>query len=79
MRPDELDGLAWEKQQGLLPAIVQDANNSRVLMLGYMSREALSATPDWGVVGSRLGLLAALALVMGWLATRAFGVYQRSV
>ncbi|HEX2706169.1 MAG TPA: ABC transporter permease [Candidatus Lustribacter sp.] len=43
------------------------------------SREALSATPDWGVVGSRLGLLAALALLMAWLATRAFGVYQRSV
>ncbi len=44
MRPDELDGLAWEKQQGLLPAIVQDASNGRVLMLGYMNREALSAT-----------------------------------
>ncbi len=44
MRPDELAGLAWEKQQGLLPVIVQDAGNGRVLMLGYMNRDALSAT-----------------------------------
>lgn len=39
-----LDALAWEKQQGLLPAIVQDANTLRVLMLGYMNREALQQT-----------------------------------
>jgi ABC-2 type transport system permease protein len=43
------------------------------------SREALSATPDWGVVGRDLGLLLALALIMAWLATRAFRSYQRSV
>jgi phosphoribosyl-ATP pyrophosphohydrolase/phosphoribosyl-AMP cyclohydrolase len=36
--------LAWDKQGGLLPAIVQDARNQRVLMLGYMNREALDAT-----------------------------------
>ena len=40
----DIDGLAWEKQGGLLPAIVQDADTLRVLMLGYMSREALQAT-----------------------------------
>lgn len=38
------DKLAWEKQDGLLPAIVQDADTRRVLMLGYMSREALART-----------------------------------
>jgi phosphoribosyl-ATP pyrophosphohydrolase/phosphoribosyl-AMP cyclohydrolase len=38
------DGLAWDKQGGLLPAIVQDADSRRVLMLGYMSREALAKT-----------------------------------
>lgn len=38
------DKLAWEKQDGLLPTIVQDADTRRVLMLGYMSREALART-----------------------------------
>jgi len=36
--------LAWDKQDGLLPAIVQDADTQRVLMLGYMDRDALDAT-----------------------------------
>ncbi|HSD18204.1 MAG TPA: bifunctional phosphoribosyl-AMP cyclohydrolase/phosphoribosyl-ATP diphosphatase HisIE [Thermomonas sp.] len=40
----DIDALAWDKQGGLLPAIVQDAGNLRVLMLGYMDREALQAT-----------------------------------
>jgi ABC-2 type transport system permease protein len=43
------------------------------------AREALSTGTDWGVVWSRLGLLTALAAVMAWLATRAFGAYQRSM
>jgi ABC-2 type transport system permease protein len=43
-----------------------------------VSRQALSAAPDWGAVWPRLGALAGLALVMGWLATRAFAAYQRS-
>lgn len=42
--------LDWEKQSGLLPAIVQDARTRKVLMLGYMSREALQATLDRGEV-----------------------------
>jgi phosphoribosyl-ATP pyrophosphohydrolase/phosphoribosyl-AMP cyclohydrolase len=41
---DALQALAWDKQGGLLPAIVQDAQTHRVLMLGYMDREALAAT-----------------------------------
>ena len=36
--------LDWAKGDGLLPVIVQDAASLRVLMLGYMSREALDAT-----------------------------------
>lgn len=40
----DIEALAWDKQDGLLPAIVQDADNLRVLMLGYMDREALHAT-----------------------------------
>jgi ABC-2 type transport system permease protein len=43
------------------------------------SREALTPGTDWSVVAGRLGLLAALALVMAWLATRAFRTYQRSL
>jgi ABC-2 type transport system permease protein len=42
-------------------------------------REAISADPDWAAVGQRLLLLAVLALVAGWLATRAFRAYQRSL
>jgi hypothetical protein len=34
---------------------------------------------DWGLVGSRLGLLAALAVLCSVFATRAFGSYQRSL
>jgi len=39
-----MDTLDWEKQNGLLPAIVQDADSLRVLMLGYVSRESLAQT-----------------------------------
>jgi phosphoribosyl-AMP cyclohydrolase / phosphoribosyl-ATP pyrophosphohydrolase len=38
------DSLDWNKQGGLLPVIVQDANSLQVLMLGYMNREALEVT-----------------------------------
>jgi ABC-2 type transport system permease protein len=43
------------------------------------ARQALSAGTEWGAVWPRLGWLALLALVMAWLATRAFRSYQRSV
>ncbi|MEP6696054.1 MAG: ABC transporter permease [Pseudonocardiales bacterium] len=43
------------------------------------SRQALSAGTEWGAVWPRLGLLVALAAAMAWLATRAFGNYQRSL
>ena len=46
----DIEALAWDKQDGLLPAIVQDADSRRVLMLGYMSREALAKTLDSGQV-----------------------------
>jgi len=42
------------------------------------SREALAADPDWAAVGARLGGLAAVALVTGWIATRAFRTYQKT-
>jgi phosphoribosyl-ATP pyrophosphohydrolase/phosphoribosyl-AMP cyclohydrolase len=40
----------WEKMEGLLPAIVQDAFDGRVLMLGYMNAEALRVTAETGKV-----------------------------
>lgn len=40
----DLDALDWAKMDGLLPAIVQDADTGQVLMLGYMDRAALDAT-----------------------------------
>ncbi len=48
--PDEIRSLDWDKGDGLLPAIVQDAGNLRVLMLGYMNAEALAATRTSGHV-----------------------------
>lgn len=44
MQTEQIPALAWQKQDGLLPAIVQDAATLRVLMLGYMDRAALEAT-----------------------------------
>ena len=38
--------LAWEKGNGLLPAIIQDFHTGQVLMLGYMNAEALAKTFD---------------------------------
>jgi phosphoribosyl-ATP pyrophosphohydrolase/phosphoribosyl-AMP cyclohydrolase len=46
----DIGTLAWEKMDGLLPAIVQDDATGQMLMLGYMSREALGATLERGVV-----------------------------
>jgi phosphoribosyl-ATP pyrophosphohydrolase/phosphoribosyl-AMP cyclohydrolase len=42
--------LDWGKGDGLLPVVVQDAANLRVLMLGYMNAEALAATRASGKV-----------------------------
>ena len=48
--PDSLLKLDWDKDDGLLPAIVQDAGSGAVLMLGYMNRDALAATQASGRV-----------------------------
>jgi phosphoribosyl-ATP pyrophosphohydrolase/phosphoribosyl-AMP cyclohydrolase len=44
----EIASLAWDKMDGLLPAVVQDRRSGRVLMLGYMDRGALKATLQSG-------------------------------
>src|SRR5882762_3601495 len=40
--------LDFEKENGLIPAIVQDASTHEVLMLGFMNREALVLTTETG-------------------------------
>lgn len=44
-----VDDLAWEKMGGLIPAVVQERATGTVLMLGYMDRDALSATLQSGL------------------------------
>lgn len=38
---ESIDELDFNKSDGLIPAIVQDAQSGVVLMLGYMNKEAL--------------------------------------
>jgi ABC-2 type transport system permease protein len=64
----------------LSPMWVQDvARYNPVDWAVVASRQALSAGTEWGAVLPRLGFLTLLAAVMAWLATRAFGTYQRSM
>lgn len=44
MTPEQIAALDWNKGDGLLPAIVQDARTGKVLMLGYMNADALQLT-----------------------------------
>ena len=44
------DVLDFDKQSGLITAVVQDASTRRVLMVGYMNREALDKTVGTGRV-----------------------------
>lgn len=63
----------------LAPMWVQEvARYNPVDWAVVVSRETLSADPDWGAVLPRLGALAALAAVMTFLATRAFRAYRKS-
>ena len=40
----------FDKMQGLAPAVIQDAATSELLMVGFMSREALETTLRTGFV-----------------------------
>lgn len=42
MKANEIDTLDWSKGNGLLPAIAQHSRSGRVLMLGYVNRDALA-------------------------------------
>lgn len=46
----DIKKIDFDKTQGLVPAIIQDATTNKVLMLGYMNAEALQRTMDEKVV-----------------------------
>ncbi|MBP6300245.1 MAG: bifunctional phosphoribosyl-AMP cyclohydrolase/phosphoribosyl-ATP diphosphatase HisIE [Arenimonas sp.] len=50
MNSETIKTLDWSKQNGLIPAIIQDAETLQVLMLGYMNSEALALTLESGQV-----------------------------
>ena len=41
---ENIESLAWEKMDNLLPAIIQHQDTGAVLMQGYMNKDALTAT-----------------------------------
>ncbi len=49
--PSIIDQIRWDKaEDGLVPAVVQDADTKDVLMLGFMNRTALEMTLRSGLV-----------------------------
>jgi ABC-2 type transport system permease protein len=67
-------------RQELAPGWVQSiARFNPVNWAVDAGRAALGSSVDWGLVATRVDLLALLAVVCGWVATRAFHAYQRSV
>ncbi len=43
-----IEKLDWEKMEGLIPVVVQDANSRATLMLAYANKEALQKTLNTG-------------------------------
>ena len=46
----EISTMDWNKGEGIIPAIIQDAKTEQVLMLGYMNAESLTKTYETGLV-----------------------------
>jgi phosphoribosyl-ATP pyrophosphohydrolase/phosphoribosyl-AMP cyclohydrolase len=46
----ELEALNWDKVNGLMPAVIQDASTLQVIMLGYMNKEALEQSIATGLI-----------------------------
>lgn len=45
-----IDKIDWQKMDGLVPAVVQHSKTHRVLMVGYMNRDAFTRTVESGLV-----------------------------
>jgi ABC-2 type transport system permease protein len=67
-------------QKDLMPDWMQTASSfNPVNWAVEAGREALTASPDWGLIAGRAGLLIAFACACLFFAVRAFRTYQRSV
>lgn len=67
-------------QVNLAPGWIQTAARFNPLNWSVQAgREAMSANVDWGAVGAHAAYLILFAVASGFLATRAFRTYQRSV
>jgi ABC-2 type transport system permease protein len=67
-------------QQSLIPHWIRDvARFNPVNWAVQAGRSAAMQRVDWGLVASRLGFLAAFALLAAGFATWAFRHYQRSL
>ncbi len=67
-------------QESLIPGWIRTVSKFNPVNWAVQAgRSAAMQQIDWGLVGLRLGLLLALTVVSGWLATRAFSRYQRSL
>lgn len=47
---ESIEQVDFEKENGLVPAVIQDAHTAKVLMLGYMNKESLLKTQETGHV-----------------------------
>jgi ABC-2 type transport system permease protein len=66
-------------QQSLVPSWIRTAAKFNPVNWAVEAGRSATTKLDWGLVGTRVGLLVALTLLCGWFATRAFGRYQRSL
>lgn len=67
-------------QKSLMPGWMQTVSDFNPLNWAVEAgRGAVSASPDWGSIAGKSGLLLAFLLVCGSFAMRAFRTYQRSV
>jgi ABC-2 type transport system permease protein len=67
-------------QQDLVPGWIQTVGDfNPVNWAVEAGRSAAMGDLDWGLVAGRVGLLLALVILSATFATRAFGVYQRSL
>jgi ABC-2 type transport system permease protein len=67
-------------QKSLLPHWMQTATKFNPVNWAVEgARAAAMQKTDWGIVGTRVALLAGLAIVAGFAASRAFARYQRSL